>query len=275
MHKQIKQWLVIFGSVGAIIFGTNAIARDDQFAVQGGFERFRWQEFDEGGRVLAERGPLFNIGATLSNFRRSDPGMLYNLNGRLYLGQVDYDGQACNIITDICVPSKTKTNYNGSQAEGLAGYHFGDQFGFNLLGGLGLDSWIREIKATATAGGAIEDYLILYAKLGAGLSKNSEQSAYRFHLGIKYPFFTYEHSNVPDGGGLDLTPGKRASGFARFDAEFGAKNQPHFGLTIFYDTYRFSMSPLEPAPIQGIPKLWFQPESHMDIIGVQLAYYVF
>ncbi len=274
MHKQIKQWLVIFASFCAIIFGPDAIARDDEFALQAGVEKFRWQEFNNGSRILEERGTLFNIGATLSTFRRSDPGTLYNLNGRLYLGQVDYDGQACNIISNNCIPSKTHTNYNGLQGEGLAGYHFGDQFGFDLLGGAGIDNWIREIKDTATAGGAIEDYVIFYAKLGAGLSINSEQWAYRFHAGIKYPFLTYEHSDAADNG-VDLTPGKRVSGFAKFDAEFGAKNQPHFGLTIFYDSYRFGMSPRESVTIQGLPKLMWQPESHMDIIGAQLAYYVF
>ncbi len=277
MHKQIKQRLVIFASFCAIIFGTDAMARDDEFAVQAGVEKFRWQEI--GSRALEERGPLINYGATLSNFRRSDPGTLYNLNGRIYLGQVDYDGQACD-LSNNCEPLKTKTNYNGLQGEGLAGYHFGDQFGFDLLGGAGIDTWTREVKDSVTASGAtasgfIEDYVIFYAKLGAGLSKNSEQSAYRFHAGIKYPFFTHEHSNVADGGGVDLTPGKRVSGFAKFDAEFGAKNQPHFGLTIFYDSYRFSISPRESATIGGRPALVWQPESHMDIIGAQLAYYVF
>jgi len=273
MHKQIKQWLVIFGGFGAVIFGANAIARDDQFAVQGGFERFRWQEFDNGARLLEESGTLLAIGATWNNFRRSDPGTLYNLNGRRYLGQVNYDGQACT-LSGSCVPSKTRTNYDGLQGEGLAGYHFGDQFGFDLLAGVGGDIWLREIKDTATASGGIENYLILYTKLGAGLSINNEQSAYRFHLGIKYPFFTYEHADGVDGG-VDLSPGKRMSGFAKFDAEFGAKNQTHFGLTIYYDSYRFSTSPREPATIGGIPALVWQPESHMDIIGVQLAYYVF
>ena len=275
MYQKIKRSFVIFAAISAIAFTKGAAASDEgEFAVQAGIEYFRWQEFDDNGRrLLKEYGPLLTVGGTWNNFRRSDPGNLYNLNGRIYLGEVNYDGQACN-LSGNCVPAYTKTDYFGVQGDAWAGYHFGDQFGFDLLGGIGFDDWVRAIQSTATASGGTEIYTILYTKLGAGFSSNSESSAYRFHAGIKYPFYTHEHSDGVDNG-VDLSPGKKASGFARFDAEFGAKNKEHFGLTVFYDSYRFSKSPRKSATINGIQVLVWQPESHMDVVGAQVAYYFF
>ncbi len=276
MYRQFKYALIIFAAVSAVVFSNGAAALElerGQVAVQGSIEQFRWQEFDNGGRLLKEHGPLFALGATWNNLRRSAPGVLYNIDGRLYFGSVDYNGQACDLAQN-CTPSNTKTDYSGLQVDGLAGYHFGARSGFDLFGGVGLDEWTREIKDTPTASGGTEDYLILYTKLGAGFSSNSPAYAYRFRAGIKYPFYTYEHANGVDNG-VTLSPGKRVSGFARFDAEFGAKNKGHFGFAAFYESFRFSTSDKESATINGTPVLVWQPESHMDVYGLQVAYYFF
>ena len=69
-------------------------ADSSQASVQLGAQSFHWSEFgDNGVRLLQEQGARFSVGAAYDNFQRKDSGVLYNVNGKFYLGSVDYDGQ--------------------------------------------------------------------------------------------------------------------------------------------------------------------------------------
>jgi len=62
--------------------------------VQFGVQSFSWREFSETGtRLLQEKGTRYSIGAAFDNYLREDPGLLYSINGKIYLGTVGYDGQ--------------------------------------------------------------------------------------------------------------------------------------------------------------------------------------
>lgn len=124
-------------------------AEKPQASIQLSTQSFTWREFDnDGGRLLEEKGPRFFIGATFDNFRRQGPGLLYSVNGKIYLGNVDYDGQ-----TQSGIPAVTDVNYFGVNIEAQGGYRFGRRIGVDVFGGLGFDDWVRSIADGTTPSG--------------------------------------------------------------------------------------------------------------------------
>lgn len=247
-------------------------AEKPQASIQLSAQSFTWKEFDSAGRqLLEERGPRFFVGATFDNSRRQGPGMLYSVNGKIYLGNVDYDGQ-----TQSGIPATTDVNYFGLNIEAQGGYRFGRRIGADVFGGLGIDNWRRSIADGRTASGTTvfgydEDYMILYGKAGVGFFHLLNGWSYAFQGGVKLPLVTYEYVNL--GSGVYLEPGPRASAFANIQFDFGSRRNNRFGVALYYDSYRFSESDPELLIDGGSAFLVVQPRSHMDVYGVRVNYY--
>lgn len=274
----------VMRTLGLVVFiagaGRAALARDfwnfgpQQTYVQAGVQQYDWKEFStNGGPLDKESGPMFTVGAGVSDFRRVDSGPIFRTGGRLYLGTLDYDGQ-----TQAGIPLTTKSNYSGLQFEVLGGYRFARWLrGIDLFGGGGWEYWNRSLQNTLAADGSPaygyrEQYYILYTRFGAGYFQEFGSWSYRIKAGGKYPLYTFEHANLGDG--LNLAPGRDLSGFARVSFEFGPSTQSHFGLILSYDTYRFSQSSPKLLTNGGVPVGYFvQPESHRDIYGIRGVYY--
>ena len=245
-----------------------------QTYMQAGLEQYDWKEFSSTGSILdKESGPLFTLGAGVSNFRRIDSGPIYQAGGELYLGTLDYDGE-----TQSGIPLTTKSDYSGVQLEGLGGYRFVRwPHGVDLFGGGGWEYWSRSIQDALAANGSpaygyLEQYYVLYAKLGAGFFQEFGSWSYRIKAGGKYPFYTYEHANLGDG--LSLSPGRELSGFARISVEFGPGTRDHFGLILSYDSFRFSQSNAQLLTVAGAPAgLFVQPRSHRNVYAIRGVYY--
>src|SRR3990172_8134655 len=77
------------------------------YGFKAGFESFQWKEFEGGERLLKESGLRFSIGGNLGNDLMREQGFIYDIDGKLYLGRVNYDGQ-----TQSGQPAKTDTEYN-------------------------------------------------------------------------------------------------------------------------------------------------------------------
>jgi hypothetical protein len=233
-----------------------------------GVERFRWQEFDSPGpRLLKETGPRFVVGASYDGFRRQQTGFVYRVAGALYLGSVDYYGQ-----TQGGVPLRTDTEYLGLRVEGLAGWRVGGRVGVDFFGGVGFDDWIRDIDDSIAVDGTpaygyAETYIILYAKAGVGLSVSQPQWYGRWDIGVKYPTYTYEYVDLA--GGVDLSPGRRASLFTGIRSDFGRRRGFHWGFALDYDSFRFSES--DPEFLAGF--FVVQPRSEMDVVRAQVVVY--
>ena len=252
---------------------TGAQATDSlQASVQAGPQSFRWREFNSAGeRLLQETGTRFSIGAALDNFKREGSGALYGVNGKIYLGQVDYDGQ-----TQSGIPVSTDVNYFGLNIEGQGGYRFGRRIGLDVFGALGIDRWIRSIDDGTTANGSTafgydEFYTILYGKAGLGFFQLLDGWRYFLQAGVKMPLFTNEYVNL--GEGVTLEPGIKPSAFANLQFDFGSQRSKRFGVALYYDSYRFSESDPEVLFNGGSAVLVIQPRSEMDVYGLRLSYY--
>jgi hypothetical protein len=248
------------------------VSDTSQVSIQLGLQNFRWREFrDTGERLLQEKGARFTVGAALDNFRRESPGVLYNVNGNFYLGNVNYDGQ-----TQSGNAATTDVEYYGATIEALGGYRFGRRIGLDVFGGLGLDSWLRSINDGRTTSGTVaygydEFYTILHGKAGLGFFQQLDGWRYTLQGGVKLPLSTSEHVDL--GSGVDLQPGPKSSAFANFQFDFGSGRHNRYGFALYYDSYRFSQSDPEVLIDGGSTYLVVQPRSHMDVYGVRLSYY--
>lgn len=253
-------------------------AKNATFSIAGGVEKFNWSEYNSRGReLLEESGLRYTIGGNYDNLRRLNSGAVFSLAGKLYAGAVDYDGETQITAT----PVQSTTNYLGLQFDALGGYRFARRLhGLDLLGGAGLDFWRRSIDGTYVPGvgqvsGADEDYYVFFAKLGLGYFHEMGKARHYLQAGIKYPFFVYEKAYSSRSDDLTLKPKGRPSLFAKYQMEFGSAMRNHFGLTFYYDRYRFDQSDIVVETAGGVPTgfvVW-QPESHQNTLGVQLAYY--
>lgn len=271
-------WVILMCClVGASVAHADEAAPPPSYAVQAGLESFRWKEFSGDQRLLSETGPRLTVGILLDHLLQGDQTNPYSAEARVYLGVIDYDGQ-----TQAGVLAKTDVNYFGVSAEVMGGLRLTGGPHLDLLGGLGMDTWTRDIQDGvaadgSTASGYREDYFILYAKLGPGFLFQSEARRAYLQFGLKYPLYTYERAYLADIGfdsDVDLAPGKRLSGYANWRMNWGREtDKPRFGVSFYYDSFRFSASASKTVSAAGALYRVHQPESRMDVLGARLEYY--
>lgn len=225
-----------------------------------GVESFRWREFDAGAQLLKETGPRYRIGATWRRPVGVERRDYLNVRGSVYLGRVDYDGQACT-LSGVCVPFKSDADYTGAAAEAVFGRALGASRVGRIFGGGGIDIWRRNISGRGSVSGSIEDWTVFYLMAGGGAHWTSPTTTSYASAGLKYPFYT---ANMPDSYDVTLEPKGRASFFARFETDFIETGRPRWGLGVYYDGYRFAASNTKRV---GSVIVW-QPESKQDVIGI-------
>lgn len=252
-------------------------ASPSPLALSVGVESFVWKEHSGGQRLLRESGPRLTVGLSLNHLLHGNPAMPYAVEVRGYAGVIDYDGQ-----TQAGVPVQTDVNYLGVRAEVIGAHPLWGNARANVLFGLGADTWVRDIQDGVTANGTRasgyqEDYFILYGKLGPGFRFQNGTSRSFLQFGIKYPFYTYETAHLSTVGFDDdanLRPGKKASGFAKWQMMGGKEEgKTRLGASIYYESYRFSASPSKTVSAGSTLFSVRQPESRMDVFGASLEYY--
>lgn len=239
--------------------------------VEAGVEHYVWQEFDANGRrLLRERGPRLSLGVGMDDLGRASAGRIYALRGRLYLGQVNYDGQ-----TQSGVPLASDTNYLGANQEASVGYRFGSGYGFDVLAAMGADEWRREIASSVASNGlatgrATEDYFVLYGKAGVGAYAVHGRWHQHLQVGVKRPLYSREYSQD---FGVTLAPKAQTSWYGQWEVNYGLSGARRVGLRLYYDSLRFEPSNHQPATINGSAYEVWQPQSRMDVWGLEGAYY--
>ena len=271
-------WIILaLCMIAAPAVSADEAASKPSFAVNAGVESFRWEEFSGGQRLLSETGPRLTVGFTLDHLQQGDQTNPYALEARAYLGVVDYDGQ-----TQSGVSAKTDVDYFGVSAEAMGGLRLAGSPRMDLLGGVGVDTWTRDLQDGVTANGSVargyrEDYFILYGKLGPGFLFQSETRRSYLQFGLKYPLYTYERAYLTSIGfdsDVELAPGKQLSGYVKWQMNWGRQaDKPRFGLSFYYDSYRFSASASKTVSAGGVLFNVHQPESRMDVLGARLEYY--
>ena len=274
---RITSLALIFCVIGVPAAFADETAPKPPLTVNVGVESFRWEEFSGGQRLLSETGPRLVVGFTLDRLLQGNQTNPYSAEVRAYLGVVDYDGQ-----TQSGVSAKTDVDYFGVSAEVMGGLRLAGSLRMDLLGGLGVDTWTRDIQDGVTANGAAalgyrEDYFILYGKLGPGFLFQSEARRAYLQFGLKYPLYTYERaylSSIGFDGDVELAPGKQLSGYVKWQMNWGREtDKPRFGVSFYYDSFRFSASASKTVSAAGALYRVHQPESRMDVLGARLEYY--
>ncbi len=269
--------ILTFCMLGAPIAYADEANPKPPFTVNVGVESLRWEEFSGGQHLLSETGPRLTVGFALDHLLHGDLAKPYAMEVRGCVGFIDYDGQ-----TQAGVSAKTDTDYFGVSAEVMGGLRLAGNHRMDLLGGLGMDTWTRDIQDGVTANGSAalgyqEDYFILYGKLGPGfLFQNGATRSY-LQFGLKYPLYTYERvylSSIGYDSDVELEPGKKISGFAKWRMSWGKEtDRSRFGASIYYDSFRFSASKSKTVSAAGVLYSVHQPESRMDVLGARLEYY--
>lgn len=288
-HNQ-RIWLAFAISLGTFISPYCAAAPAPTVGINAGLEYFHLQEFDNSGvRLLSETGNRYVTTVFLDNgdkYRFETP-LVYHLEASAYGGQVDYDGKSQSIDPNQSnIPLTSQTDYWGGRGEAMLGYRYklsSHPAAIELLGGVGIDSWNRSIhNAIAANGTAIsgieETYTAYYGKAALGLS-DLFPSSWHSHLqfGIKRPFNISEDvglSKVGYDNDLTISPGNAYSGFVNLLIEPPAKDDKPGNLIIsaYYDGFRFDPSKAKTATRGTSSDRVWQPETHIDIFGVQIGY---
>lgn len=242
-----------------------------ELSLELGVEGFRWREYDAGAHLLEESRPRFRLGANWRQPLGIEQRNFVQLRGGLYFGDVDYDGQACELASETCFPFMTETAYHGAFAEAAFARHFGRLSGGEVFAGGGIDAWRRHVRGRDDVAGAVEYWTTFYLLAGTGARWTQSAARYQAQVGLKYPFYTHEWADFFE---VTLEPKGTLSFFARLATDFMHAGRPRWGLGLYYDSYRFDESNKELAILSGDSFLVWQPESRQDTIGVYAIVYL-
>ncbi len=192
------------------------------------------ENLDGRGELVNETGPMFVLGVDWTPGKNT--GLIWGYRGEFYTGNVDYDGQ-----TQLGEPYLSTTEYLGTSQEGrLAwGWQMKSQHIVEVQSALGLEVFRRSIVNGGT-GDQMEDYQILYARLGGAYS-GVASNRLSFNAGIKYPMAVREDAHLNELGLEDnptLEPRSLVSLYAGMEFRFSKE----FLVRLYYDGYRFETS---------------------------------
>lgn len=244
-------------AIAVALFSRAAAA---ELSLSVGVEYLNWKEDTDPS--VTEKGPLIAGGIV---FGQNKPeGLVLSYRGKLYFGNVDYDG--AELFTGT--PISSTSYYAGIVNEGQARWRnpIKGNYHTDLVFGLGWDFWTRELSYFQE-----EDYNIVYLRLGGEVAVN-EGRGWAIGAGLKYPIFTREDAHFTDIGfdrNPTLKPGPDLSGYAQIGYWFDDK----LGLIGYFESYRFKKSNVEMADHISAPGLMvWQPASTMSIFGLKLEY---
>jgi hypothetical protein len=241
-----------------------------------GSEYFVWQEYGSGGgRLLKETG--FRGVLELEWQKEAASGLLPGYAGKIYLGNVNYDGQT--LVAPI-VQVTTNTSYTGIQNELFLAFRtpLTRSDSLDILSSAGWDHWSRDINPQSVS--QVEDYDIFYVRLGPSWRHRLPGMTAYLTLGGKIPFYTNENAHINticlNESQIDprflncvnmnppLHPGEEISLFGTAGLEL----TPAWSLVLYYDSFRFSESSAETETGMG----FHQPRSTMDLYGLKALF---
>lgn len=230
-----------------------------QLRVSIGTEFFSWKE--DTRPEVKETGALLSAGAEYT--MPKDAGFLPAYRGRLYGGEVSYEGAT---LFPPNTPIQSQTRYIGMSNEGQVRYRF-DVRGSrsaDLVLGVGVDVWQRTLSRSQK-----EDFVIGFARLG--VETEAKGPGWLAGAGVKMPFYTWEDAHLTDIGftsNPNLKPGKKPSPYLHVGYRF----QDPLAIVFYVDSFRFSQSPYETVNhvTQG-GNLVYQPASDRYSVGVKVV----
>ncbi len=243
-------------------------------SVTAGLERFSWGEYSSSGaKLLDENGPRLALG--FNWLQDGAKGFLFGYSGKYYTNDVNYNGQ-----TQSGVPFTTKTNYGGLLNEAVLHYRLENDFSsedtdhhyLDVVGGVALDVWTRDIKSDGSVIGYKEYYTIGF--LRAGIEMVPVRSGLRAAAGFKYPFYTNEKVGLQSAVGADSDPVLKPKPDISYYASIGWRFNNPWSVTLEFDSYRFKQSDGVDIFYGGAASSSkaVQPESRMEVITLKAGY---
>jgi hypothetical protein len=239
---------------------TQPLAKQKSGRAYLGVENFQWEEFAAEDQLLKESGPVFSLGGRFA--MPLSPTLNLLADGRLFYGEVDYDGAVIG-LDGSSVPYNSETTYAGLEAEADLARPIPTRSGltWSPFAGVGLRAWDRSLD---TSGGSTGDFGYDEYWLSAYVSIGLEARSGRFfgRVQVLAPFYNRETVDLGNQGGpdeMDLEPGEEVS----WGGEIGAEFNRYF-VSLYVQTMKFSESDTDDET--GI---FYQPESDMQIIGLR------
>lgn len=246
-----------------------------------GVQGHLWEEFVSGtkNKLLDEAGARYTMNLSYDTYDTQSDGLIYGVDFLGYIGDLDYDGS-----TQLGVDAKTTTAYLGSDLRVTLGYRHHNirpRYSFDWLGGLGYNSWGREIGDGIDANGSpfsgyTEIYSVFYAHVGGGLFHRGDSWDQYLQFGFKHPLDITEKVEEPFN--VKLEPDANTSFY--FNWSFYKKDNDglrDYAITLYADSFRFGDSPAVISSVDvtgdGNPDAVFQPESDYSVFGVRLTWY--
>lgn len=254
---------------------------EPQLSLGVGVQGHLWEEFLSGSndQLLDESGFRYALNLSYDTYDNQEEGPVYGLDFLGYIGELDYDGS-----TQLDVDAKTSTAYLGSDIRVTLGYrHFNIRpgYSFDWLGGLGYNSWGREIGDGIDANGDpfsgyTEIYSVFYAHVGGGLFRRGRIWDHYLQFGFKHPLDVTEKVEEPFN--VTLEPGGNTSFYFNWHVfKKDRRSKRQFAVTLYVDSFRFADSPVVRSSIDvtgdGNPDAVFQPESDYNVLGVRFTRY--
>jgi hypothetical protein len=233
-----------------------------QLALSAGVEYFQWTE-DTAPIEVKETGALLAVG--LDWTQQKPKGWLFAYRGRLYFGDVDYDGA---LLFQPDVPATGTTRYRGISNEGQVRYRIPTRsrgYAWDLVGSAGFDYWQRELSESQQ-----EDYSVFFVRLGAEINPPGYRG-WMFGAGVKYAVWVEENAHLDDEG-YDQNPQLEPGGGASAYGQIGYRFNRHFALIGYLDGYNFGESDPVYVTRGGVQYAFDQPASTMYNVGLRLQY---
>jgi hypothetical protein len=299
-----------FGVMGLVLLLLSGVATagnplegGDAIGISLGVEYFSWREYSGERRLLEESGP--RMFAELGMRKGLGASGFATLLGRLYLASVNYDGETTG---GTSVPVVSNSIYGGWGLEGNYHLHLfelpAERSDLYFTVGVGYEEWLRSIQdgwaadLQSAVAGYLEIFRVPFMRVGFFYSHEGRAL---FQVGAKVPlqireevgfsrFYTEDTDKVRVDN-FNVEPVPQSSLYASMRYLFSR----HFGLYLYYDSYRMQASELVQVTANGAPvyvvreansDVWKvdngdstrllrakQPESRQDTFGLLLSYY--
>ncbi len=254
----MKRWL---WSV-AIAAGMSTAPAYAEFNIGGGLEYFDWRE--DTTPQVTETGPLIALHINYVGDKPS--GILFGGKGRLWTGSVNYEGST--LITNQ--PLSGTTDYAGIGGEGQLRFRSeAGPYRVDLLLALGMDAWERRLTSIQS-----EDFFVLSTRLAAEFAPSGNGRGLLSGVGIKYPFYVRENAHF-DKLGARNNPTLEPKGALSASAHVGYRIDSKWQVIGYYESIwlRESAAVFVDSSSSSLPAgFYFQPTSHMNVLGVRVEY---
>ena len=229
-----------------------------QWSVEGGVENFDWREHTT-PIIVHEHGPRFSFGAGVLWPR--ERGLLLGYRGRVYGGNVDYNG---SFQFDATQPTRGASTYLGTTQGGELRWRWPGTADAVL--GLDYDAWRRQLSTTQE-----EHYRVISLCAGA---EHVPGNTSRLVLGggMRFMLAAGEDATIEEAGvtyALGLKPGLGSNPFAHA----GWRVVPHVTVLTYWDGMSLGRSNEIVLLKRGKPRaVVSQPDTDVTRVGVRVLY---